>query len=500
MTRSAAGPAAQDFMQLLATLGEVAETLLGSAEAGGALREAVGALALTFGLDRAEAWLFDPEAQALVRVVPQAEAQWLPVTPGARRALMAGAGQPDPWEGSAAEGVFAALSDELPPDWGLTLKSGRHLVGLLIGWGGAALTLDVSDALTLAGRQLALALHAQRLTIGLKEANLQLGLKVRHLEQLFEVASGLSGSLEKSEIVSELTRRAAELLDARAAILALRDEESGELLLARAFQIEPERAERWLAGLDWLEGAIAEPEPSIVEPEALEPLGARHGLLAPVFVQSRPTGVLLALDKESREGVGDFGPDDAPLLMNLAEHAAVALSNAHLYELATVDALTKLFIRRHFEQRMGEELTRARRYNTRLSLAILDIDHFKRFNDTYGHATGDEVLKLVARTLKANIREEDIAGRFGGEEMLLLMPETDTLGAYVLAERIREAIAQASLPGPSGEPLSVTVSVGVATFPLHAPDAEALVAEADACLYRSKAAGRNRVTASGLGH
>ena len=142
----------------------------------------------------------------------------------------------------------------------------------------------------------------------------------------------------------------------------------------------------------------------------------------------RVLGVLAVFDKESRDGVEAFTDDDVPLVVSLANQAATSIENARLYELATVDGLTKLYIRRHFEQRLSEELRRAERYGTVLSLMILDIDHFKKFNDTYGHQTGDEVIKLVARTLKDCIRIGiDVPGRFGGEELVVFLPETDAI-------------------------------------------------------------------------
>jgi diguanylate cyclase (GGDEF)-like protein len=125
----------------------------------------------------------------------------------------------------------------------------------------------------------------------------------------------------------------------------------------------------------------------------------------------------------------------------------------------------------------------------------MDIDHFKKFNDTYGHATGDAVLKQVAKTIRDCVRVGlDLPCRYGGEEMVVLLPETDTQGALVTAERIRREIEATALAGPEGEQLRVTISIGIATFPAMAETASDLFERADQALYASKHGGRNRST------
>ncbi|MBI6546310.1 MAG: diguanylate cyclase, partial [Cyanobacteria bacterium NC_groundwater_1444_Ag_S-0.65um_54_12] len=196
---------------------------------------------------------------------------------------------------------------------------------------------------------------------------------------------------------------------------------------------------------------------------------------------------------DSKVVVNAFTERDLHLLESIASLASSAIYNAQLYERATIDGLTKLYFRSFFEQRLQEEVGRARRIGAPLSVLMCDIDHFKRFNDTYGHATGDDVLCLVAEVIRTNIREGDIHARYGGEEMLVLMPDTPLEGAQILAERLREAIAKAALAGPNGEALHVNVSIGVAQL---GPDEEPnqLVEHADHAMYLSKNGGRNRVT------
>jgi diguanylate cyclase (GGDEF)-like protein len=187
------------------------------------------------------------------------------------------------------------------------------------------------------------------------------------------------------------------------------------------------------------------------------------------------------------------------LAVTVAEQLALALGSARLRESlrrqSVLDPLTGLFNRRHFDAALKRELARARRKNVPVSLVLVDIDHFKRVNDEYGHAVGDAVLRTFAQQLRLGIREGDIACRYGGEEMVLLLPECTATDAGSRAEAIRVALS-AITPNPEGEgPERVSASFGVAAYPVHAHDAESLFWAADKALYRAKQYGRNRVVA-----
>lgn len=221
-------------------------------------------------------------------------------------------------------------------------------------------------------------------------------------------------------------------------------------------------------------------------------LNLRTVMCVPLQVKNECLGVLYV---DSQAVVNTFTQKDLDLLKSIASHASMAIENARLYEKATVDGLTKLYFRSYFESRMAAEIRRTTRFKKPLSLVMMDIDHFKKFNDTYGHQTGDEVLKLVAQVIRDQVRKEiDIPARYGGEEMLVLMPETPPDGAMIAAERLREAIETTDLRGPNDEVLHVTVSMGVATIPMHADAATQLIERADLALYSSKHNGRNQVT------
>jgi diguanylate cyclase (GGDEF)-like protein len=160
-----------------------------------------------------------------------------------------------------------------------------------------------------------------------------------------------------------------------------------------------------------------------------------------------------------------------------------------LKKLAMMDSLTGLANRRSLETALESAVSRATRRKSSLSVLFVDVDHFKQFNDKFGHMTGDQVLRAVARAVRSSVRKGDVAGRFGGEEFLVVLPETDEAGAVGLAERIRAAVRALDLPLPP-----VTISLGVATLGPQCASVKALVAKADQALHVSKQTGRDRVT------
>ncbi|MTW09163.1 diguanylate cyclase [Pseudoduganella eburnea] len=175
--------------------------------------------------------------------------------------------------------------------------------------------------------------------------------------------------------------------------------------------------------------------------------------------------------------------------------AVVADRTSELTRLATTDSLTGVANRRHFLERGRQELERAARYRLPMALLLLDIDHFKQVNDNFGHPAGDRLLQVVAQACQSSARHVDLAGRLGGEEFALLMPETGAIAANLAAERLRRAIA-AIAPAQSGVLQPITASFGVATLNPGDTSLDALLARADAALYRAKHGGRNRVEAA----
>lgn len=183
---------------------------------------------------------------------------------------------------------------------------------------------------------------------------------------------------------------------------------------------------------------------------------------------------------------------EAELALSRQELQYRAQVEEELRRWASTDALTGMANRRHFLTLCEREMQRALRYGRPLTVAIFDVDLFKRINDGFGHATGDQVLRTIAQVTAATLRETDLAGRLGGEEFGLLLPETDLSGGADMAERLRVAIATAEVSA-AGRPIPVTVSVGVATLEPDEASVDSLFARADAALYRAKDAGRDRV-------
>lgn len=213
---------------------------------------------------------------------------------------------------------------------------------------------------------------------------------------------------------------------------------------------------------------------------------------SPLLSRNRLIGIL-RLDSQEAD---TYVPDDLRLLDIIASLTAVAVENAKLYErtqeLAIKDSLTGLYVHQHFRDRLEEELKRALLQDYPLSLIMLDLDHFKDYNDRFGHIAGDIVLRRLARTLKREAGEGNLAARYGGEEFVLLVPRARKEEAVSLAERVRKEIAREEILLRRRK-THITVSGGVASFPTDARSGTQLIQKADKALYRAKARGRNRV-------
>lgn len=195
-----------------------------------------------------------------------------------------------------------------------------------------------------------------------------------------------------------------------------------------------------------------------------------------------------------------FTPEDEDTLRLVANHAYIVIDNAWLYEeirkLSMRDGLTRVYNRRYLDERLEEEFKKSMRYNKHLCVVMMDLDHFKKVNDRYGHQTGDMVLRRVTECCREAIRATDIIGRYGGEEFLIVLPDTDARGGMMVAERIRKMVEEAVILAENGERLRVTVSLGVCDIPRPGINTvEKLIEAVDQALYEAKRRGRNRVCA-----
>lgn len=214
-------------------------------------------------------------------------------------------------------------------------------------------------------------------------------------------------------------------------------------------------------------------------------------LCIPLVVKGEAVGVINITNKKNGEL---FNQDDLEFMEALSNQAAIAIDNAQLFELATKDGLTGLYIYRHFHYLLDNEMKRAKRYNHPMSLLMLDIDNFKQINDNYGHLIGDEFLKQIGATILSNCRNIDMPGRYGGEEFAVILPETRPEGAVFMAERLRRNIQKVSVTTKSGEKISTTVSIGIAGMPDHSDNPPELIDLADIALYHAKSNGKNCIS------
>ncbi len=210
----------------------------------------------------------------------------------------------------------------------------------------------------------------------------------------------------------------------------------------------------------------------------------------PVIYHDRTMGVLMVTSDDPQRLWQD---NEVMLLRTVADQVAVAVNHARLFQQmqhqALTDGLTGCFNRRFFEIQLERDLHLATRMRQPVSLILLDIDHFKRVNDTHGHDAGDAALRILAGALREEVRGVDTAARYGGEEFAIILPQAGPEGALVVAERLRSRIERTEVPGVG----CITASLGVATFPLDASSRELLVTSADRALYQAKRSGRNKV-------
>jgi diguanylate cyclase (GGDEF)-like protein len=331
--------------------------------------------------------------------------------------------------------------------------------------------------------------------------------QVKALKDLIEVAKAVVSTLDLDTVLQAIMTSAMRFAGTPAGSVALYDDKKQELNLHVHSGLTSTfvKNERWEVKPGGLTEKVLhageiffvediQDSPEFITNTLILEEGIKSLICVPLAVHKRVVGVLYLDDFVPRE----FDREKMRLLSVLASFAAMAIYNATLHNrtklMAITDALTGLYNHRYFKQIFAQEMVRAKRYMKSLSIILLDIDDFKKYNDTFGHANGDVLLTSIGEIIMKTIRSVDYAFRYGGEEFALILPETKLASAVHVAERLRERIEREtteSLKDVCGS--GVTVSVGVATYPDNGNQRKDLFAIADGLLYKAKEFGKNKV-------
>ncbi len=337
-------------------------------------------------------------------------------------------------------------------------------------------------------------------------------LHARRLASLLESSRAIATAKSSEEALAIIIRRTADLLnltsciayefevehdcDRRPCDMGADAQQVPHARRASPAGRQPARARSLSSGSVRLE-CLSDPDMDPVRLAAMDERGERSCLTVPMQSVDGAMGLLKLWDSTRERG---YSEDELALASSMAELAGEAVRGAKLLRrlrsLSETDSLTGLANRRKIHEFLVPVLARADRYRTPFSLAMLDIDGFKLLNDAYGHPTGDLVLRHMARLLKEQTRASDIVGRYGGDEFLLILPETGPVEAATLAEKLRDALDESPCMTLSGERISIRASFGIAAYPQDARDGNELIAVADANLYVSKRGGGDAVTVS----
>ena len=340
----------------------------------------------------------------------------------------------------------------------------------------------------------------------IESTNRELSGRNKELAILFELGQRINSTLALEETFEVLTSMVGEKLGYRQFVILLWDEKADALVVKSTFGFEEGNEIRGMGFKkgEGIAGECCRTGEKILIPDTRKESRYLHYkgkrptdgalLCLPMKVKERCAGVL-AFERTALEG---FVETEILFLEAIANAAAIAIENAQLYarmrELSATDELTKVANRRAFGERLEHELRRADRFHRNVSVLMIDIDYFKKFNDTHGHLDGDTVLARASAVFRENVREVDLVARYGGEEFVVVLPDADKVEAGAVAEKLRNRIAKTRFPKAETQPAGkLTVSIGVASYPADAADGEGLLNSADFSLYRAKETGRNRV-------
>ncbi len=328
--------------------------------------------------------------------------------------------------------------------------------------------------------------------------------KLTHLIEIIKTANSV---LEPSRVMEVVMDRARTSVRCDLWCLFLLDERENKLVFERAGHAARVPGHRYAVPIDHgVEGAVLSCHRPVIlnefrshalydaEFDRCIGVESRSVMAVPLVSRGRVIGVVKLVNRQPGDS---FSPADQSLVTLLMEPAAIALENAILFKkmehLSVTDDLTGLHNVRYLNGFLYRELKRCRRYNLPVSVVFLDMDGFKTVNDRFGHLAGSQTLTEVGQVLQRTVREIDMVARYGGDEFVLILPQTGTRGAAIIAERIREAIAEATFLGDIGLQVRLTASLGVASFPEQGTTRDELIHQADAAMYRVKESGKNGV-------
>lgn len=329
--------------------------------------------------------------------------------------------------------------------------------------------------------------------------------KTRNLHALYEVSNSFSTLLDLDQVLKTALNTAREISSCDSAYVALTEGERqkfsvrawwGHAKMEKPLYLEDELA-AWVwetkKPIRYSRGQKQKGLLSFAKREGM--LGATQSfLMVPLLAGEDILGVI----RLNSQKPATYQAYDQDVLTTLANQTAMAVENAlmvrQIRDMAIRDGLTGVYNHRYFQEKLAEEIIKAERYNKDLSLALLDVDHFKKFNDSYGHQEGDKVLRVVAEVIQGTVRNKvDTVARYGGEEFAVILPESDGNMGKELAERIRKNVESHLFENEGKTPYRVTVSVGVASYPFDSREQKGIIQLADQALYDAKKAGRNRV-------
>jgi two-component system, cell cycle response regulator len=320
------------------------------------------------------------------------------------------------------------------------------------------------------------------------------------------VGETLRSTHDINQLLDSLLSTAADAVDADAAIMWRFNATRDELYPAMSIGVPQEELGRLRVG-EGIIGLAAERATTIRLPRQM---GGPHAspnepnvpvvIAVPLYSKNRVIGVMSVYRLQEDD---EFVAQDMDTVVFLAEQGGVAIENVLLHDeaqrLSLTDGLTGVWNRRFFRMQFNQVLATSTRFNRPFSILMMDLDHFKPINDTYGHQRGDEVLVEFTQRVDAKLREVDALARYGGEEFICLLSETDLYGALTTAEKILEAIRSEPFGSSDEQPIKLTVSIGVASHPEHGVSYKSLVEAADRALYRAKQGGRDRAYAAQTG-